>query len=106
VDYPAASNMLTKLTCPYLVPASPRNPNASQFCDPKIDALIARATALQASHSEAADALWARIDRELTDRAIWLPTVTPRQANIVSRRAGNYRYHVMYGALIDQLWVR
>ncbi|HYZ29868.1 MAG TPA: ABC transporter substrate-binding protein [Thermoleophilaceae bacterium] len=106
VDYPAASSIFVKLTCAHLVPASPVNPNASQFCDPAIDALVMRASALQASHYEAANALWARIDRKLTDEAIWLPTVTPTQTDILSRRTGNYRYHLMYGALIDQLWVR
>ena len=45
------------------------------------------------------------VDRRLVDRAIWLPTVTPRSTDIVSPRVGNYRYHLMYGALVDQMWV-
>jgi hypothetical protein len=61
---------------------------------------------LQNGRPDAAESLWAHIDRELVDRAIWLPTVNLKIADIVSRRAGDYRYHLMYGVLIDQLWVR
>jgi hypothetical protein len=50
--------------------------------------------------------LWARLDRELTDLAVWLPTVTGKQTDIVSKRVGNYHYHPLWGVLIDQLWVR
>ena len=54
----------------------------------------------------AADALWARLDRELTDLAIWLPTVTPNEIDLISRRVGDYQYNPVWGALIDQLWTR
>jgi hypothetical protein len=37
---------------------------------------------------------------------VWLPTVTPKVTDIVSRRVGNYQYHVLWGALVDQIWVR
>ena len=53
----------------------------------------------------AAGALWARLDRQLTNLAIWLPTVTPNEIDLISRRIGNYQYNPVWGALIDQLWV-
>jgi peptide/nickel transport system substrate-binding protein len=100
-DYPAASNFIGKLTC-----ARARTFDNSGFCDPAIDRQIARATSLQATDTTSANALWARLDREITDRAIWLPTVTPVETDLVSTRVANYQYHPTYGALIDQLWVR
>jgi hypothetical protein len=32
--------------------------------------------------------------------------VTPRMTDILPRRVGNYQYHIMLGAMLDQLWVR
>ena len=52
------------------------------------------------------EALWARLDRELTDRAICLPTVDGKKTDVVSRRVGNYQNHPFWGVLVDQLWVR
>lgn len=54
----------------------------------------------------AADALWARLDRRLTNLAIWLPTVTPNETDLISRRVRNYHYNPVWGPLIDQLWLR
>lgn len=106
MDYPTASNMLVRLTCPYFIPANAATIDPSAFCDPAIDAQIKHATALQTTQPDKANALWAHVDREITNQAIWLPTVIPKTTDILSRRAGNYRYHLMLGALIDQLWIR
>jgi hypothetical protein len=54
----------------------------------------------------AADVLWARLDREFTDLAIWLPTVTPNETDLISHRFANYQYNPVWGALIDQMWIR
>ena len=55
---------------------------------------------------QAAATRWAQLDRQLTDRAVFLPTVTPNEVDLLSRRAGNFQYNPVWGALIDQLWVR
>jgi hypothetical protein len=39
-------------------------------------------------------------------RAPQLPTGTPTWTDIISKRAGNYQFHPLWGILIDQLWVR
>jgi len=106
LDYPAASSMLVKLTCGAMRAASPDNPNPSGHCDATTDRLVRRATTLQPTQPDRANALWARVDRRLTDAAIWLPTVTPRWSDITSTRVGNYHYHLTFGALVDALWVR
>jgi peptide/nickel transport system substrate-binding protein len=106
-DFASADDFLGKLTCAYFVPGNgPATTDASEFCDPTFDRQVARAAALQTTDTLAANALWAKLDRELTDRAIWLPTVTPSNTDVTSRRVGNYEYNPVGGVLIDQLWVK
>jgi peptide/nickel transport system substrate-binding protein len=106
-DYPSADDFLGKLTCPYFVPGNgPATTDPGELCDPALDRRIARAAALQAADPRRAAALWSRLDHVLTDRAVWLPTVTPKATDLISARAGHYRYHPVWGALLDQLWVR
>ena len=59
--------------------------------------LAARAAALQTTDPPAA-ALWAQLDKQLTGLAIWLPTVTPNETGLISRRTGDYQY--------DSVWER
>jgi YVTN family beta-propeller protein len=105
-DYPSADTFFSTLACPAFVPGSPASNDSSEFCDPAIDTEIARAAALQVTDQAAANALWARLDRQLTNRAVWLPTVTPSETDLVSSRVGNYQYNPVWGLLVDQLWVR
>jgi YVTN family beta-propeller protein len=104
-DYPTANNFIGKLTCPYFVPGS-STVDSSEFCDPAFDRRVAAAAAMQTTNPPAAARLWARLDRELTDRAILLPTVTLNTTDLVSTRVRNYHYNPVWGALVDQLWVR
>ena len=46
------------------------------------------------------------VDRQLTDAAVWVPTVTLRQIDLTSQRLGNYEYNPVWGFLVDQSWVR
>jgi peptide/nickel transport system substrate-binding protein len=105
-DYPSPSAFIGKLSCAGFIPASTRSFDNSEFCDPAIDREIARAVTLDTTDHAAAALLWQRLDRQLTDRAIWLPTVTIQQADVVSSRVRNYQYNPFWGALVDQLWVR
>ena len=105
-DYPSPSTFIGKLSCGYFIPRSASSTDASELCDPNIDRQIARAQSLQLLHSAQANVLWARLDRQLTDSAVWLPTVTSKATTILSRRVGNYQNHLFWGTLIDQLWVR
>ena len=93
-DYPAASGFVNSeiFDCTY-------------FCDRRIDRKIARARALQQTDVRAANALWARIDRDLTDQAPWLFLYNRKQADFVSSRVGNFQYNLRYGILLDQFWV-
>jgi peptide/nickel transport system substrate-binding protein len=102
-DYPAASNFFSLVSC-----SSSRNPSVSLsgFCSPELDAKIKHATVLQTQNGDAAAKLWAAADRELTNLAPVVPTYTPRNVDLVSKRVGNYQRHPLFGVLLDQLWVR
>jgi ABC-type transport system substrate-binding protein/DNA-binding SARP family transcriptional activator len=106
-DYPAPSNTIDELlSCRSFSPRVPTQINFSEFCDPKIDAQIRHAEALQTPDPTAAGDAWARIDQELVDRAPWVPLYNPRALTALSARVGNYEYHPFWQVLLDQLWVR
>ena len=65
-----------------------------------------RAQSLQRQDPAAAGALWSRIDRELVDRALWVPLYNPRAVTVTAARVGNYQYHPFWTVLLDQLWIR
>lgn len=102
-DYPAPSNFFPIMTC-----ANVHNPvsNPGHFCSPPLDREIQRALAAQSRDQAAAAALWTKADRDATDMAAIVPTGTPRNLDLVSKRVGNYQYHPLWNTLLDQLWVR
>jgi YVTN family beta-propeller protein len=82
------------------------NNNSAEFCNRGIDREIARARTLQTSDPGAASGLWAKIDRDLTDQAPWVPYANGVALDVVSTRVGNYQLNPQLGTLLDQLWVR
>ena len=92
--------------CSAYTPVTSQNQAVAEFCDPAIDREMARAQSLQASDPEAASQLWAKIDRDVTDQAPWVPFANGVVLEVVSKRVGNYQYNPQYGTLLDQLWVR
>jgi ABC-type transport system substrate-binding protein/streptogramin lyase len=106
-DYPSADDFIGKLTCDYFVPGNGQaTTDASEFCDPALDREAARAATRQTTDPLTAAALWARLDDQLTNLAIWLPTVTPNETDLISGRVRNYLYNPVWGALMDQLHLR
>jgi peptide/nickel transport system substrate-binding protein len=82
--------------------------NWAHFCDRRFDREVKRLAAAQAYDPAADAALAARLDREIVDRAPWVPLFTPSFADFASQRVGNYQTntHVSDSVLLDQLWVR
>ncbi len=108
-DYPAASDFFSNLFgCAAFRPHDPtNNNNFSEYCNPSLDRLIARASAEQVTNPSAARELWGRIDREVADQGPWVPLFNPTQLDVLSKRVGNYQWSDSgFGMLIDQLWVR
>ena len=79
-------------------------PRSSVIC--RIDTRVQQAHALQLRAPAAAVGRWAAIDRELVDKAPWVPLYNPRDLTVLSARVGNYQFHPYWSMLIDQLWVR
>ena len=79
------------------------DPNASRFCDPEVDRLVA--AALDADRGEEAHA-WAVADHGVVDRAPAVPMTNRRAVILTSRRVGNLQFHMVWSTLLDQLWVR
>jgi ABC-type transport system substrate-binding protein len=96
-----AAEMLGTLNCRFAG-------NWARFCNSGVDARVERLARQQARDPAAGGALAARIDRELVDQAPWVPLFTPRLADFVSKRVGNYQANTYASSsvLLDQLWVR
>jgi YVTN family beta-propeller protein len=102
-DYPAASDFAPLFSCrAALTPVE----NPARFCDPNVERMIERANDLAASDPQAADHLWTKIDRMVTDRAPYVPLLNPRRVEFFSARVGNHQFNPQLGTLFDQLWVR
>ena len=103
---PSPSDWITlQLSCAAWHPPA-RLTNHALFCDPAVDRLATQAAQLQTTNPVAADRLWARADRDITNLAPWIPTVTEIETDLVSARVGDYQYVPGVLALLDQLWVR
>jgi ABC-type transport system substrate-binding protein/DNA-binding SARP family transcriptional activator len=106
-DFPTPSDFITPLlTCRAFQPGDPSNVNVAEFCNPRVDAGVSRASALEATSPGAASQEWSQVDRQITDQAPWLPLYNPRIDIATSSRVGNYQYHPFFALLLDQLWVR
>jgi ABC-type oligopeptide transport system substrate-binding subunit len=95
-DYPSASETFSLfLAChgPY---------TWRQFCDPRLDASVRRADALELTAPERAAALWARLDRDIVRRAAWVPLVDERIIDVQSPRLRNYEFSPVYHFLPAQ----
>ena len=99
----APANFFTVLLgCSGFRAASPENSNLSAFCDPRLDALMRRASNLEPTDPAAAWRLWAAIDRRVTAQAPWIPLITVRWVDVVSKRLRNYTFHPVFGFMISQ----
>ncbi len=76
------------------------------YCDPRLDRQMQQAALLELSDPARSSARWESIDRQLTDAAIWVPTVNEREVDLVSGRLRNYEYNPVWGFLADQSWLR
>jgi YVTN family beta-propeller protein len=95
---PLAADMLDEAGC------HSADADSTHFCDRRIDAQLARLDKSGPGPASTA-ALAARIDREVTDEAPYIPLFTPRLPDLTSRRVGDYEQHGGF-VLLDQLWVR
>jgi peptide/nickel transport system substrate-binding protein len=65
-----------------------------------------RAMSLEGTDDAAADAIWADVDRKVTDQA---PSATLFQISFldfISTRYGNFMFHPLYHTMFSQAWVK
>jgi YVTN family beta-propeller protein len=106
-DTLAPSNFVQPLfTCASFIPKSSANQNAFEYCNPKLDAKVKHALALEVSDPEQANKVWATADRTLVDQAVAVPFTNGLNPVLLSKRVGNYQDHPLWGTLFDQLWVK
>ena len=106
-DYPAASDFLYILFgCESFHPGSDSSINIAGFCDKKINAQMHKALTLGSTNEDAANALWAKIDKQVTDASPMATLFTPKHIDFVSKRVGNYTFSKQFYWLVDQSWVQ
>ena len=107
-DTPMASNVIPPLLSCWALRArgDALANNQAQFCDRRLEALMERAHALEATEPAAANRLWSGIDHALVRRAAIVPLFSVNGVQVTSARLGNYQYHPRLGPLLAQAWVR
>jgi peptide/nickel transport system substrate-binding protein len=106
-DYPSDASFLgASFTCRSLKQDPLGNSNYSQYCDPRVDALLRRAGEAQTSDPATADALWAKAERRVLDSAAAVPLFNPISTALVGPRVRNEQQNPQWGFLPDQAWVR
>jgi peptide/nickel transport system substrate-binding protein len=80
--------------------------NNDWYCDRRFDAEVIRAQTLEQPDPHAANALWTKLDREVTNRAIALPLVNQHFYEIVSARVKNTLEDPRLGLFVDQASLR
>jgi peptide/nickel transport system substrate-binding protein len=106
-DYPAASDFLYILFgCESFHAGSDSSINIAGFCDKKINAQMHSALTLEQTNEEAADSLWAKVDKQVTDAAPMATMFTPKHVDFTSSRIGNFVFSKQFYWLVDQSWVQ
>ena len=106
-DYPAASDFLHILFgCETFHPGSDSSINIAGFCDKKIEAVMHKALKLGNENPAAADALWTKVDRMVTDQAPMVTLFNPKHLDFVSKRVGNFIFSKQYYWVVDQSWIQ
>jgi peptide/nickel transport system substrate-binding protein len=106
-DYPAASDFLHVLFgCESFHPGSDSSINIAGFCNKPINNQMHAALKLEEENFGRANALWSKIDREVTDQSPMATLFTPRHIDFVSKRVGNFVFSKQFYWLVDQSWVQ
>jgi peptide/nickel transport system substrate-binding protein len=79
--------------------------NHRWICGRHLERTVARANTLEQRNHRAAGVLWARIDREVVDRAAWVTMVNVRWVEFVSARV-HYEGDPTVGLIADQASLR
>jgi peptide/nickel transport system substrate-binding protein len=106
-DYPAASDFLQILLgCGSFHPNSNSSPNIAEFCNKGIQAKMDHAGLLGLTDPNAANDLWAQVDKETTDQAPWVAMFNPKLLDFTSKRVKGFTFSPQWYFLLDQASVK
>jgi peptide/nickel transport system substrate-binding protein len=80
--------------------------NNRWVCDPALDREIEHVKALATANPRTAEALVAKLDREVVDKAYWVPLDNPHFVDFFSKKVRNYQDDPSIGLIADQVWLR
>jgi peptide/nickel transport system substrate-binding protein len=103
-DYPAASDFLNILLgCPSIHLNSNSSPNIAEFCNKGIQGQMNKALSVGIKDPEAANGIWANVDRKTTDQAPWIAMFNPKIIDFVSSRITNHVFSPQWYFLLDSV---
>lgn len=106
-DYPAPSDFLNVLFgCGSFHPGSNSSINISGWCDKTVDGEMKEALKTAVTDPKAADAMWTKIDKAVTDAAPAAALFQPKRVDVVSKRVGNVMFNDTYHVIFSQAWVQ
>ncbi len=106
-DYPAASDFLYILFgCESFHPGSDSSINMAGFCNKKINAQMHVALSRAVTNEPAANKLWTKVDRMVTDQAPMVTLFNPKHIDFVSKRVGNFTFSKEFYWLVAKSWVQ
>jgi peptide/nickel transport system substrate-binding protein len=106
-DYPAASDFLQILLgCNSIHPNSNSSPNIAQFCNKGIQSQMDAAGTKSITDPTAGNAMWAKVDKAVTDQAPWVAMYNPKYIDFLSSRVKGYQFSPQWYFLIDQASVK
>ncbi len=106
-DYPAASDFLEIFfSCGAFHPGSDSSLNFSGYCNKDLDARMKAADTMSVVDRARGNAMWAAIDREVTDLSLQAPLFQNNDVDLVSSRLGNYTFSQVAHMLFSKVWVR
>jgi DNA-binding SARP family transcriptional activator/ABC-type transport system substrate-binding protein len=76
------------------------------FCDRRLDTEAEQAEAARLTNPTRSATLWARLDRQLVNRAVWVPLTSQRIIDLVSKRLRTYEFSPVYHFLPAQASLR
>ena len=106
-DYPAPSDFLNVLYgCDSFHPGSDSSINIAGWCEKAVDAEMKQAMLTAVTDDAAANKMWAKIDKEVTDAAPAVALFQPKQVDVISKRLGNFVYTDQFKMLFSAAWVK
>jgi len=106
-DYPAASDFLNILFgSGSYTPGSDSSINIAGYTNKELDEKMQKALALGVTDQEAANKIWAEVDKTVTDDSAAAAMFTPKHLDFTSKRLGNFQFNYQFYWMVTQSWVQ